>query len=134
VGHHPPAAAHHYGVRRRAGPTEPQRRMARVLAAAGGRARGYLAGHVHLLEHLRLDGLEVFISGSTAMGGVHPLKVVSPARAQVQFATDAWGYAVLEAGAGWWRMTFIDFTGAERSCCEAEGEGACRAEACGPLR
>jgi hypothetical protein len=130
VGHHPPAAVHHYRQRRRAGPTETQRRMAQVLAAAGGRARGYLGGHVHLLEHLRLDGLEVFISGSTAMGGLHPRKVVTPARAQVEFATDAWGYAVLEAGAGWYRVSFTDYTGTERYCCEAEGEGACRAERC----
>ena len=134
VGHHPPAAVHSYGGRRRAGPTTAQRRMAQVLAAAGGRARGYLAGHIHQLEHLTLDGLEVFISGSTAMGGFHPLGTVAPARAQVRFATDAWGYAVLEAGAGWYRMSFTDFTGAERYCCEAEGEGACRAQACGPAR
>ncbi len=130
VGHHPPAAVHHYPVRARAGPTEVQRRMARLLAAAGGKARGFLAGHVHMLEHLTLDGLEVFISGSTAMGGFHPLRHVVPARAQVRFATDAFGYAVLEAGPGWWRVEFHDDIGTERYCCEAEGDGACRAEAC----
>lgn len=131
VGHHPPAAVHGYGARRSPWPTAPQRRMARLLAAAGGKARGFLAGHVHTLEHLTLDGLEVFISGSTAMGGFMPLRTVAPARAQVRFASTAWGYAVLEAGAGWWRVAFHDDGGAERYCCEAEGDGPCRAAACG---
>ena len=134
VGHHPPAAVHGYGGRRLRGPTTAQRRMARVLEAAGGRARGFLAGHVHQLEHLTLDGLEVFISGSTAMGGFHRLGTVAPARAQVRFATDAWGYAVLEAGAGWYRMSFTDVTGAERYCCEAAADGPCLAAACGQAR
>ncbi len=130
AGHHQPAAVHHYRARRSLWPTPVQRRMARLLEAAGGRVRGVFAGHVHMLEHLSLDGLDVFISGSTAMGGFHPLRVVAPARAQVRFATDAWGYTTLEAGADWYRVEFFDYTGAARHCCEAGGEGPCRPVRC----
>ena len=66
AGHHPPASVHGYG-RGRAPPYAA--RMARLVAAAEGRAAAFLAGHVHTLEHLALGPLDVFISGSTAMAG-----------------------------------------------------------------
>jgi hypothetical protein len=131
AGHHPPAAVHGYRARWSPFPSPVQRRMARLLEAAGGRVRGAFAGHVHLLEHLSLDGLEVFISGSTAMGGYHRLRVVAPARAQVHFATDGWGYATLEAGADGYRVAFFDHGGVALYCCDAGREGPCRPARCG---
>jgi hypothetical protein len=128
VGHHPPAAAHGYGRRR---PLPYAARMARLVAAAGGRARAFLAGHVHTLEHLSLDGLEVFISGSTAMGSFGTFKTRTPARAQVRFATTAWGYAVLETDGRGYRVEFFDTTGAALHCCEAGPTGPCRPVSCG---
>jgi hypothetical protein len=131
AGHHPPAAVHGYRARRSPLPSPLQLRMARLLEATGGRARAIFAGHVHTLEHLSLDGLEVFVSGSTAMGGVMRFKVRAPARAQLRFATTAWGYAVLEAGADGYRVELHDFTGAALHCCEAGREGPCRPVECG---
>jgi hypothetical protein len=129
AGHHAPAAAHGY----RAGRGSPfAARMARLLAAAGGRARAFFAGHIHTLEHLSLDGLDVFVSGSTAMGGFMPMRFVSPPRAVPRFATSAWGYAVLEAdGDGRWGVRFFDVWGEPLYCCAAERGGACRPAACG---
>lgn len=128
AGHHTPAAVHGYRVGR--GSPFPAR-MARLLAAAGGRARAFFAGHVHTLEHLSLDGLDVFVSGSTAMGGFMPLRFVTPARAAARFATTAWGYAVLEVDTlGGWRVQFQDCWGEPLYCCAAAGGGACRPVHC----
>ncbi len=128
VGHHPPAAVHWYGTHR---PLPYAARMARLVAAAGGRARAFFAGHVHALEHLSLDGLEVFISGSTAMGSFAHFTTRAPARAQVRFATTAWGYAVLETDGRGYRVAFFDTGGAALHCCEAGASGPCRPIACG---
>lgn len=129
AGHHAPAAAHGYRVRAR-GRSPTQDRMARLLAAAGGRVRAFLAGHVHTLEHLTLDGLDVFVSGSTAMGGFMRMKVVTPARARPLFATSAWGFAVLEADArGYW-VRFVDAEGRPLHCCAAGETGPCRPADC----
>jgi calcineurin-like phosphoesterase family protein len=129
AGHHAPAAAHGYRIGR--GSPFPAR-MARLLGAAGGRARAFFAGHIHTLEHLSLDGLDVFVSGSTAMGGFMPMRFVSPPRAVPRFATSAWGYAVLEADAlGRWGVRFFDAWGDPLYCCAAEGGGACRPADCG---
>ncbi|WP_242333543.1 MULTISPECIES: metallophosphoesterase [Anaeromyxobacter] len=127
VGHHPPAAVHWYGTRR---PLPYGARMARLLAAAGGRARAFFAGHVHALEHLTLDGLEVFVSGSTAMGSFAHFTTRTPARAQVRFATTAWGYAVLETDGHGYRVDFFDTSGVALHCCQAGAAGACRPVAC----
>jgi Calcineurin-like phosphoesterase len=126
AGHHPPAAAHGYG------PHAPpyQARMARLVAAAGGRARAFLAGHVHTLEHLTLGGLDVFISGSTAMGGFGRFKYRFPASAQVRFATSQWGYAVLEVDERGYRMSFYDVDGEAIDCCAAGEAGPCRSVEC----
>jgi 3',5'-cyclic AMP phosphodiesterase CpdA len=126
AGHHPPAAA----IGWRAGPSEQRARMARLVAAAGGRARAFFAGHVHTLEHLSLDGLDVFVSGSTAMGSFMPFRYVVPARAQVRFATSAWGWAELEADASGWSVRFVDLHGEPLHCCEAAGDGPCRPVRC----
>jgi hypothetical protein len=99
--------------------------MARLLEAAGGRARAFFAGHVHTLEHLSLGGLEVFLSGSTAMGGFMRFNAQVPARARLRFATTAWGFAVVEADASRYRVELRDTTGAALHCCEAGPAGAC---------
>ncbi len=117
-----------------AGPCERRRdgeRMARLVAAAtDGGAVGFLAGHVHTLEHLSLGALDVFISGSTAMGGYMRLRWQVPASAEPHFATDAWGYAVLEADAAGWRVRYRDFLGDDLYCCAAEGRGRCAPVEC----
>jgi 3',5'-cyclic AMP phosphodiesterase CpdA len=130
VGHHPPAAVHGYGGARARGRSPYAERMARLVGAAGGRAQAFFAGHVHTLEHLSLDGLDVFISGSTAMGGFMPFRVRVPARAQLRFATNAWGWAVLEVGAGRWSVAFHDYTGDPLHCCEASDGETCRPVEC----
>ncbi len=128
AGHHPPAALHGYRVARRS--TFPAR-MARLLGAASGRARAFFAGHVHTLEHLSLGSLDVFVSGSTAMGGFMRFKFVTPARARPRFATNAWGYAVLEADERGWSVRFFDSGDDPLYCCEADETGPCRPVGCG---
>jgi hypothetical protein len=127
-GHHPPAAAHGYG-RGRAPSHAP--RMARLVAAAGGRARAFFAGHVHTLEHLTLGSLDVFVSGSTAMAGVHRFRWVWPRSAQLRFATSAWGFAVLEADAQGYRVAFAGTQGEPLHCCAAGRSGPCLPVDCG---
>lgn len=126
AGHHPPAAV----VGWRARPSAQRARMERLVAAAGGRARAFFAGHVHTLEHLTLDGLDVFISGSNAMGGRMPFRFVTPPRAQVRFATHAWGWAELEADAAGWAVRFFDVRGEPLHCCEGTAHGPCRPVEC----
>jgi 3',5'-cyclic AMP phosphodiesterase CpdA len=128
VGHHPPAAVHGYGRGRapRYGP-----RMARLVAAAGDRARAFFGGHVHTLEHLTVGSLDVFVSGSTAMGGYHRFRYRWPPAAQLRFATSAWGYAVLEADAEGYRVSFADFRGEPLHCCAAGRTGPCLPVDCG---
>lgn len=126
LGHHPPAAV--TGWRPRASPQ--RARMARVVEAIDGRARGFFAGHVHTLEHLTLGDLEVFVSGSTAMGGYWKLRWVSPGNAIPRFATSQWGWAVLEAGARGYRVRFHAWSGEPLHCCEAGASGGCRAVSC----
>jgi calcineurin-like phosphoesterase family protein len=128
VGHHPPAAVLS-GARRH--PPGHAVRIARLVAAAGGRARAFFGGHEHTLQHLSVDGLEVFISGSTAMGSFRGFSTRWPARTQVRFASSAWGYAVLEADGSGYRIEFVDTSGAVLHCCEAGARGPCRPVACG---
>ncbi|HET8541083.1 MAG TPA: metallophosphoesterase [Anaeromyxobacter sp.] len=127
VGHHPPAAVHGYG---RGGPSPYAARMARLVAAAGGRAVAFLAGHVHTLEHLSLGPLDVFVSGSTAMGALGRFRWRVPASARAHFATTAWGFAVLEADGAGWRVRFQDHRGEALHCCEAARDGPCAPVEC----
>ena len=122
AGHHPPAAVHGYG---RGRAPAYARRMARLVAAAEGRAVAFFAGHVHTLEHLALGPLDVFISGSTAMGGPMSLRWKVPASAQARFVTTVWGFAILEADGTGWRVRFQDFEGEPLHCCEAGPRGPC---------
>ncbi len=128
AGHHPPAAVHGYG---RGRPPAYHARMARLVSAAGGRARAFFAGHVHTLEHLSLGALEVFVSGSTAMSGVQRFRYRWPAVAQLRFATTSVGFAVLEADADGYRVRFTNVSGEALHCCEAARTGPCRPVECG---
>lgn len=128
AGHHPPAAVHGYRVRSGASPYAA--RMARLVDATGGRALAFLAGHVHTLEHLRLDGLDVFVSGSTAMGGFMRFKHRTPARTEPVFVSNAWGHAELEADAEGWSLRFVDWTGDPLHCCAGGPAGPCRPVEC----
>ena len=127
AGHHPPAAVHGYG-RGRAPPYAA--RMARLVAAAEGRAVAFLAGHVHTLEHLALGPLDVFISGSTAMAGPMRLRFRVPAAAVARFVTTAPGFAILEADHAGWRVRFQGADGEPLHCCEAGPRGACQPVEC----
>jgi hypothetical protein len=117
VEHPPPGAAYHA-------------RMARLLAPARGRAVAFLAGHEHSLQHLVLDGLDVFVSGSTAHGGLVRFDLRYPAAATVRFASSAFGFGVLEASRDLWRFSFLDDAGRRIHCCEGEGRGPCRPVRC----
>ncbi len=127
AGHHPPAAVHGYGPR----PFSYHARMARLLRAAGGRARAFFAGHVHALEHLSLGPLEVFVSGSTAMGSFARFRYRWPAAAQLRFASSSWGYAIVEADAAGYAVRFFDWRGEALHCCAADAAGPCRPVECG---
>jgi hypothetical protein len=127
VGHHPPAVLLG-GARRK--PPPYAGRIEQLVSAAGGRARAFFGGHEHTLQHVSLDGLDVFISGSTAMGAFRGFTTRWPARAQVRFASSAWGYAVLEADGRGYRIEFVDTSGAALHCCEAGTSGPCRSVSC----
>ena len=125
IGHHPPAAAHAY----RAGGMG-RARMERLVRVIAGRARAFFGGHAHSLGHVTVDGLEVFLSGSTAMAGYGRIRTLTRARAQPRFATTAWGFAELEVDGGGYWVRFLDFQGTPLHCCEAEGRGPCRPVTC----
>lgn len=126
AGHHPPAALHDFHRR----PSRFHGRMARLLAAAEGRAPAFLAGHLHDLQHLSLGALEVFVSGSTAMGDFSGFRYRTPATARAHFASSAWGYAVLEVDAEGYAVRFHDASGEALHCCEAARGGPCRPVRC----
>lgn len=126
AGHHPPAAL----VGWRPVRSGYRGRMERLVAAAQGRVRAFFAGHVHTLEHLTLGDLDVFVSGSTAMGGFMRLRTLVPPRARVRFASNAWGWAELEADARGYAVRFFDLQGEPLHCCEAGQAGPCRPVEC----
>jgi hypothetical protein len=131
AGHHPPAVVHGYGREPRA-PSH-HFRMTKLLDAAGGRVRAFFAGHVHALEHLTLGEMDVFISGSTAMGlGFRGFRTRWPAHAGVRFATARLGFAELEVHEdAAYRVRFVGTGGEPLHCCEAGREGLCRPVECG---
>jgi hypothetical protein len=64
------------------------------------------------------------------MGGFMRLRTLAPARAQVRFATNAWGWAELEADARGYAVRFFDLEGDALHCCEAGEAGPCRPVEC----
>jgi hypothetical protein len=131
VGHHPPATA---GSHADDWTPEGQARADRLVAAAGGRIRAWLAGHDHDLQHLRTPGgLDVFVSGNGARDrpGERFERTV-PAGARLLFGSVRWGHGVLEVGGDGWRYRFEGHDGGALYCCAAAGTGSCRPAACPP--
>jgi hypothetical protein len=131
VGHHPPATA---GSHADDWTVEGQARADRLLAAAGGRVRAWLAGHDHDLQHVRTPaGLDVFVSGNGARDRPRErFERTVPAGASLLFGSVRWGHGVLEVGADGWRYRFEGHDGAALYCCAAAGAGRCEPAACWP--
>ncbi|HEY6101370.1 MAG TPA: metallophosphoesterase [Anaeromyxobacter sp.] len=128
VGHHPPATAG--GHRADATPAY-LARMQRLLDAGQGRIRAYLCGHDHDLQHLRTPaGLDVLVSGSTALTRSGERFEEASAGARLLFGSVRWGYGVLEVSADGWRYRFEDVRGAPLYCCVAAGSGPCEPASC----
>ncbi|HSM92938.1 MAG TPA: metallophosphoesterase [Anaeromyxobacteraceae bacterium] len=128
VTHYPPALASEHPLPGPLGPWGP--RMRQLVAAAGGRLAAVLAGHQHALEHLTLDGVDVFIAGAGARGARKTFRAAWPAEARLHFASSAGGFGVLEARAGGWSYRAVDERGRTLHCCDADGRGPCRPVAC----
>jgi len=126
VGHHPPAAV--------SLAAKPGRRFealsARLLEAAGGRVAGFLGGHWHTLQHLRRDGLDVLVVGSTARGRGDPFLSVWPPWAEPLYASGAGGFAELEAGPDGWRVRFTGEDGRALHCCAGAAGAPCQPAIC----
>lgn len=101
-------------------------RMERLVAAAGGKLRGWLAGHDHDLQHLRTaTGLDVFVSGNGSRDRTgERFEQAVPAGATLLYGTVRWGYAVLEVSATGFAWRVEDDRGAPRYCCAATLAGA----------
>jgi hypothetical protein len=129
VGHHPPVTA---GAHRGELGGRYRERMARLLAAGGGRIRAYLAGHDHDLQHLRApDGLDVFVSGASSRGRWrYGLEEASAPGAQLLFGSARWGFGSLEVSRDGWRYRFHDHLGGPVYCCTAVERGRCEPTAC----
>jgi hypothetical protein len=128
VTHYPPALAAEHPLPAPLGPWGP--RMSQLVAAAGGRLAAVLAGHQHALEHLTLDGVDVFVAGAGARGASHRFRTAWPREARLHFATTAGGFGVLEVRPGGWSFRMVDERGLTMDCCEAAGRGPCRPVAC----
>ena len=87
VGHHPPAVL----LGERAASPRRTRRASSSSSPPLGAGPARSSGATSTLQHVSLDGLDVFISGSTAMGAFRGFTTRWPARAQVRFASSAWG-------------------------------------------
>jgi hypothetical protein len=128
AGHHPPAQVSAVGP-----PGHRfQEAMARLLEAGGGRIAAFLGGHLHTLQHLERDGLDVLIAGSSARGKGDLFVHRWPDWAVRRFASTADGFGVLEAGEGGWRFRFVADDGRPLHCCVAAGRGPCRPVPCTP--
>lgn len=132
VSHHPPATG---GIERRREPPDVLARVAALERAAGGRARAWLSGHHHDLQHVRTpSGLDAFVFGNaSAARGVHH-QVTTPDGAEQLFFSTSWGDAILEAAGDRWWVRIEDVEGRGLHCCMAVGAGRCEPEACGPVR
>lgn len=127
VGHHPPMSAG--GHRTTA---DYHARMDRILAAGGGRVRGFLCGHDHDLQHVRgPTGLDVFVSGNGARGRPRErFETPTVAGSEVIFGSVRWGHGVLDVARDGWRYRFEDVDGARLYCCAAVGAGRCEPTTC----
>lgn len=132
VSHYPPATG---GIERRREPASFLDRVAAVERAAGGRARAWLSGHHHDLQHVRTaSGLDAFIFGNASAGRGVRHRLTTPAGAEQLFFSTSWGAAILEASGDRWWVRFEDVEGRGLHCCTAVGAGRCEPESCGPVQ
>jgi hypothetical protein len=132
VSHYPPATG---GIEKRREPAVFLQRVAAVEQAAGGRARAWLSGHHHDLQHVRTpSGLDAFIFGNASAGRGVRYQLTVPEGAEQRFFSTTWGAAILEAAGDRWWLRFEDVQGRGLHCCAATGAGRCEPEGCGPVR
>jgi len=129
VAHHPPAAAR--ADWRKPAPADFLARVARIEAAAGPVA-GWLSGHIHDLQHLRLPaGYDLFISGNGSRGrGEAHDRVWGVPGARALWSSTSWGFAVLEIYPESWSVRYQDTWGKPLHCCTASGAGHCEPVPC----
>ena len=129
VAHHPAATAGSHGSDHTLGYGS---RVARLLAAGGGRIRAWMAGHDHDLQHLREpSGVDVLVSGNGAHARASErFETVVPAGAELLYASVHWGFGVLEVADSGWRYRFESEAGEALYCCAAEGPGRCEPVRC----
>jgi hypothetical protein len=128
VAHFPPAIASGSSP---PGPADPWLLRTRGLVAAGdGRIAAVFAGHVHALEHVSYDGVEVLVTGAGARPARYGFAGGSQADVRLHFGSNAGGFGVLEVAAGGWTFRFVDDRGRSLHCCEAAGRGPCVPVAC----
>ena len=123
----PPACRPPRGARRK--PPRGAHRAARLRRWRQG-PRAFFGGHEHTPQHVSLDGLDVFISGSTAMGAFRASTTRWPARAQAPLRRARRGVRGARGGRARLRIEFVDTSGAALHCCEAGTTGPCRSVSC----
>jgi len=129
VTHHPAASA---GEHFEDATPDYLARVKRIEEAGGGKIAAWLAGHEHQLEHLRsATGRDVLISGNTSRGrpGDRFAHLSTPG-SKLLFATNTWGFGVLEVGDGRWAYRFVNDRGEPIYCCAASGRGPCEPVRC----
>lgn len=119
VAHHPAATAGDH-VSDFTNPAHAAR-MAQLVAAGGGKLRGWVAGHDHDLQHLRTaGGLDVFVSGNGSRARTRErFERAAPAGATLLYGTIRWGYAILEVSATGFTWRVEDARGTPAYCCAA---------------
>jgi hypothetical protein len=122
LAHHPAATAGDHRSEFDAGYTA---RMAQLVAAGGGRIRGWLSGHDHDLQHVRTAaGLDVFVSGNGCRDRPDErFEAAAPAGATLLYGSVRWGHAILEVSATGFTWRAEDERGAARYCCAATHGG-----------
>jgi hypothetical protein len=132
VAHHPPASAGQHRSDFDAGYSP---RMSQLVAAGGGRLRGWLAGHDHDLQHVRTaEGLDVFVSGNGSRERTDErFDRTEPAGATLQYGSVRWGHAVLEVSASGFAWRAEDERGSRRHCCAATRDLAGGWSSCDPV-
>jgi hypothetical protein len=129
--HHPPTTAG--GHVKDFEKPEVAARMARLETVAAGRARAWLAGHDHDLQHLRsAAGVDVLISGNGSTARPRERFERTASGGQLLFASTAWGFGVLSVRDGGWDYRFEDERGTPLHCCAATSTGRCEPVRCLP--
>jgi tartrate-resistant acid phosphatase type 5 len=128
VSHYSPAAV---GKRRLNPAPSYLARMSRLERAMQGKLTGWLGGHYHELHHLRTgSGYDVFVAASTSNSGALEMEGVYPPGAELRFASDAWGFGVLQLAADGWEFKFVNTGNRAVYCCRAVRGAACEEVPC----